>query len=121
MSAEGPIARPCCNPANGRYPAQPRRPDASWRRSAFHLWTPPPRRFPPQAGDPSCEGNSLLSHRVLLAFVNCCAILVNGHECPVIQRDDETAFKKRLRAELLESSRTISIRSEEHTSELQSQ
>ena len=27
----------------------------------------------------------------------------------MIQRDDETAFKKRLRAELLESSRTISI------------
>jgi hypothetical protein len=44
-----------------------------------------------------------------VAFVNCCAILVNGHECPVIQRDDETAFKKRLRAELLESSRMISI------------
>jgi hypothetical protein len=44
-----------------------------------------------------------------VAFVNCCAILVNGHECPVIQRDDETAFKKRLRAELPESSRMISI------------
>ena len=45
-----------------------------------------------------------------MAFVNCCAILVNGHECPVIsQGDDETAFKKRLRAELLEGSRTISI------------
>ena len=44
-----------------------------------------------------------------MAFVNCCALLVNGHECAVIQRDDEIAFKKRLRAELLESSRTISI------------
>jgi hypothetical protein len=41
-----------------------------------------------------------------VALVNCCAILVNGHECPVIsQGDDETAFEKRLREELLESSR----------------
>ena len=45
-----------------------------------------------------------------MALVNYCAILVNGHECPVIsQGDDETAFERRLRAELLESSRMISI------------
>ena len=47
--------------------------------------------------------------RFAVALLNYCVILVNGHECPVIQRDDETAFKKRLRAELLESSRMISI------------
>ena len=44
-----------------------------------------------------------------MAFVNCCAILVNGHECPVIQRDDETAFKKAAQGRAAESSRTISI------------
>jgi hypothetical protein len=43
-------------------------------------------------------------------LVNCCAVLVNGHECPVIsQGDDETEFEKRLGAELLEGSRMISI------------
>jgi hypothetical protein len=43
-------------------------------------------------------------------LVNCCVILVNGHECPVIsQGDDETEFEKRLGAELLEGSRMISI------------
>jgi hypothetical protein len=43
-------------------------------------------------------------------LVNCCSILINGHECPVIsQGDDETEFEKRLGAELLEGSRMISI------------
>jgi hypothetical protein len=45
-----------------------------------------------------------------VALANCCAILVNGHECQVIsQGDDGTEFEKRLLAELLESSRMISI------------
>jgi hypothetical protein len=43
-------------------------------------------------------------------LVNCCSILLNGHECPVIsQGDDETEFEKRLGAELLEGARLISI------------
>jgi hypothetical protein len=43
-------------------------------------------------------------------LVNCCSILVNGHECPVIsQGEGETEFEKRLGAELLEGSRIISI------------
>jgi hypothetical protein len=43
-------------------------------------------------------------------LVNCCAILVNGHECPVIsQGDDDAEFEKRLGAELLEGTRMISI------------
>jgi hypothetical protein len=43
-------------------------------------------------------------------LVNCCMILVHGHECPVIsQGDDETEFEKRLGAELLEGSRMVSI------------
>jgi hypothetical protein len=43
-------------------------------------------------------------------LVNCCVILVNGHEAPVIsQGDDETEFEKRLGAELLEGAQMISI------------
>jgi hypothetical protein len=43
-------------------------------------------------------------------LVDCCAILVNGHECPVIsQGDDNTEFEKRLGAELLEGARMISV------------
>jgi len=43
-------------------------------------------------------------------LVDCCSILVNGHECPVIsQGTDETEFEKRLGAELLEGNRMISI------------
>jgi hypothetical protein len=43
-------------------------------------------------------------------LVDCCSVLVNGHECPVIsQGDDDTEFEKRLGAELLEGSRMISI------------
>jgi hypothetical protein len=64
----------------------------------------------PRARGRSFEGNSLLSHCAWVVLVNCCAILVNGHECQVIsQGDDGTEFEKRLRAELLESSRMISI------------
>jgi hypothetical protein len=45
-----------------------------------------------------------------VALVNCCAILVNGHECPMIsQGDDVTEFERRLRAEVLKSSRMVSI------------
>src|SRR5262249_17686356 len=43
-------------------------------------------------------------------LVDCCSILVEGHECPVIsQGSDETEFEKRLGAELLEGARRISI------------
>jgi hypothetical protein len=43
-------------------------------------------------------------------LVDCCVILVRGHECPVIsQGDDETEFEKRLGAELLEGSHLIAI------------
>jgi hypothetical protein len=43
-------------------------------------------------------------------LVDCCSILVSGHECPVIsQGDDETEFEKRLGAELLEGRRIISV------------
>jgi hypothetical protein len=43
-------------------------------------------------------------------LVDCCVILITGHEAPVIsQRGDETEFEKRLGAELLEGTRMISI------------
>ena len=43
-------------------------------------------------------------------LVDCCVILVTGHECPVIsQADDETEFEKRLGAQLLEGDRLISV------------
>jgi hypothetical protein len=43
-------------------------------------------------------------------LVECCSILVDGHECPVIsQGSDGTEFEKRLGAELLEGNRMISI------------
>jgi hypothetical protein len=48
-------------------------------------------------------------------LVNCCSILISGHECPVIsQGDDETEFEKRLGTELLEGSRMILIDNCEH-------
>jgi hypothetical protein len=43
-------------------------------------------------------------------LVDCCSVLVSGHECPVIsQGDDETEFEKRLGAELLEGRRIVSV------------
>jgi putative DNA primase/helicase len=43
-------------------------------------------------------------------LVDCCSILANGYECPVVsQGDDKNEFEKRLGTELIEGARMISI------------
>lgn len=119
------------DPQGTHFPPVPARPTRDQARQALDTLTAPFTEFPfVDNAAKSVMWSALLSSVARPAFdfapvhgfdapaagteksklVDCCSVLVKGHECPVTsQGDDETEFEKRLGAELLEGNRLISV------------